>query len=350
MVPVLNELGIDMSCLGNHDFDFGLDNLQRLLSQTNFPWLLSNVVDSSTGKPPAGSERFRILERQGIKVGFVGLVEKEWLETIPNLPETIKHQSMEDVANELSASLRNEHHADIVIALTHCRLPNDIKLANATKGILDLLLGGHDHVYYIGRGCEIASGWKRPQTDAKGTEEDRDCKIVKTATDFRALSELILDIGEDKKVQKISVSKHEITDEVRPDPNMQAIIERVTSKVGRVTKKPLCITKTPFDCRSDKVRLEESAIGNFFTDIMREAYSGSAAGVTAEIGLSCGGTIRGDSIYGPGEITLGDVLDILPFEDPIVLIELRGQAIWDALESALSMYPAQEGFGSYPLL
>lgn len=76
----------------------------------------------------------------------------------------------------------------------------------------------------------------------------------------------------------------------------------------------------------------------------------------------CGGTIRGDSIYGPGEgftvavrlpilnrspregyLTVGNVLEILPFQDPIVVLQMDGSKIWTALESSLSPWPAQEG-------
>jgi len=59
--------------------------------------------------------------------------------------------------------------------------------------------------------------------------------------------------------------------------------------------------------------------------------------------LLCGGTIRSDSVYGPGEVTLGDLLEIFPFEDTVVVIRITGQQLWDALESALSMVPKQEG-------
>lgn len=74
----------------------------------------------------------------------------------------------------------------------------------------------------------------------------------------------------------------------------------------------------------------------------------------------CAGTLRGDSVYGPGRhqeldnhrfpltflsgnITLGDILEILPFEDPIVVLELDGETLWDALEASLTTWPAQEG-------
>jgi 5'-nucleotidase len=76
----------------------------------------------------------------------------------------------------------------------------------------------------------------------------------------------------------------------------------------------------------------------------------------------CAGMLRGDSVYGPGMnisqssqyswtelyhligfLTLGDVLEILPFEDPLVVLEISGKALWGALEAALSTWPAQEG-------
>jgi len=75
--------------------------------------------------------------------------------------------------------------------------------------------------------------------------------------------------------------------------------------------------------------------------------------------LICGGTLRGDSVYGAGtsldpklkamgsskaagEITLGDILEILPFEDPIVVIEVDGETLWGAFEGALETWLAQE--------
>ena len=75
-VPAVNELGIDVACLGNHDFDFGLPNLKALVRDSNFPWLLSNVFDSESGNPAAGGKKFHILEKNGLKLGIIGLVEK----------------------------------------------------------------------------------------------------------------------------------------------------------------------------------------------------------------------------------------------------------------------------------
>jgi 5'-nucleotidase len=80
-------------------------------------------------------------------------------------------------------------------------------------------------------------------------------------------------------------------------------------------------------------------------DVMLHSYSDALEkkGVSTDLVMICGGAIRGDSRYGPGVVTLGDILEILPFTDAIVVIQLDGEAIWASLEGALSKYPAQEG-------
>lgn len=129
---------------------------------------------------------YLIVEKCGVKIGLVGLVEGDWIATIPSFPENFKHQPMAERARDLSAKLRDELGCDIVIALTHSRVGNDIKLANDTGAIkwaegntdrphgLDILLGGHDHQLYIGRGADKWDNWNQPE-DLPGTEDDKDC-------------------------------------------------------------------------------------------------------------------------------------------------------------------------------
>lgn len=97
------------------------------------------------------------------------------------------------------------HQVDLIIALTHCRLPNDIDLALALNCIkdpkdehgVDLILGGHDHTYYVGKGIETYQGDEFES--GPGTENDKDqdgfkTRIVKSGTDFRDLSQIELEV------------------------------------------------------------------------------------------------------------------------------------------------------------
>ena len=77
-------------------------------------------------------------------------------------------------------------------------------------------------------------------------------------------------------------------------------------------------------------------MGNFICDLMRTHYGGDCCLIAA-------GTIRGDQIYPPGVLKAKDVMNCFPFEDPCVVIKVNGQALFDALENSVSLYPALEG-------
>ena len=78
MVDALNKLAVDAAVLGNHEFDFGLENLEEQVSRSSFPWLLSNVSLGETGAPPPGVLRYHVLERGGRRIGLMGLVG-DWM-------------------------------------------------------------------------------------------------------------------------------------------------------------------------------------------------------------------------------------------------------------------------------
>ncbi|CAG8689598.1 15429_t:CDS:2 [Funneliformis mosseae] len=338
---IINDLGIDVACFGNHDFDFGLPTLKALSGKTNFPWLLSNVLDSESGNPVAGGKRFHILEKNGLKLGIIGLVE--------NLPPTLQYKDFIAVGKELAAKLRDpngDYAVDLVIALTHSRLPNDILLARETQDEVDLILGGHDHFYYVGKGCEVINGWTREEV--AGSEEDKGVRVVKSGTDFRELS--IIECGVDeidneeggtiKIIKNLSVTRQEITSTVAEDPHFAELITATTSNITEKMSKPVAYTLTPWDCRSTMLRTQETAFGNFVADLMLYAYQSC---YHIDCSMLCGGSVRSDAIYPPGEITLGDLLEIFPFEDTVVVIKITGQQLWDALENSVSMVPKQEG-------
>ena len=98
---------------------------------------------------------------------------------------------------------------------------------------------------------------------------------------------------------------------MRSSKQIADLLVDVIAHLSKALKAPLCKTDVELDCRSALVRTTESAIGNWFADVLRHAYDealclqgcGGSDGV-----LICGGTIRGDSTYGPGIVTVGDIL------------------------------------------
>ncbi|KIY73873.1 Metallo-dependent phosphatase [Cylindrobasidium torrendii FP15055 ss-10] len=371
MPSIINGLGVDVGCVGNHEFDFGVPQLQKLIKDTSFPWLLSNIIDEDTDKIPETMQELYVLERAGVRIGFVGLVEKEWIATVTGWPENYKWRDMAEVGKALSAVLRDphgEHKCDIVVAVTHSRIPNDIKLARelgalSSKGQaatdisslhgVDILLGGHDHVYWISKGVDK---WEDYDTEAPqdGAEDDKgDTLIVKSGTDFQDLSEVVLELTDtppgsvrNKVIQRIT-GKRYITRESTPvNADMKAIIDSELGTINATMSENILITEVQLDVRSSFVRLQESPIGNWIADCIRPAYNEALAKMDygpTDCVIACCGDFRGDGVYEPGYFTLKNLMTVLPYGDPTIVVELDANGLWDTVESSLSKWPTQEG-------
>lgn len=148
MVPILNNVPVAAACVGNHELDMGVPQFEYLASQCNFPWLLANVTDPALGDdvPLGHAQKTVILTAStGIKIGLIGLAEKEWLEAVNSLPANLVHTDPVVTARKLISELRAQG-AEMIIALCHQREVHDISLAEAVPDI-DIILSGHDHHY-----------------------------------------------------------------------------------------------------------------------------------------------------------------------------------------------------------
>jgi len=144
MAELLPALQVDIAGLGNHELDGGIENYIEQRTASGLPWLCSNCDDKHTGEPLGGGERTHVLERGGLRIGFMGLIEGDWITTLAMDTSDLVYQDFCIVGNRLEKHLREDEGCHVVVALTHMRVPNDLKLAREVPG-LDLILGGHDH-------------------------------------------------------------------------------------------------------------------------------------------------------------------------------------------------------------
>ncbi|KAL9598639.1 MAG: hypothetical protein Q9219_004385 [cf. Caloplaca sp. 3 TL-2023] len=347
MVGVLNGVlgkeGKGVACVGNHDLDFGVPQFRHLRNQCTFPWLLANVLDPALGEDVAlaNCEKTMIVEASnGVKIGLIGLAEREWLDTINALPPNLIYKSASETAKALIPPLRAQG-ADIIIALTHAREPSDVKLADRVPpGLIDLILGGHDHIY----SHQIVNG----------------THILRSGTDFKQLSyieafrpstlannnnnNLPPTNNQSNKTPPtqppspwaLRILRHDITRAIPPSPTTVSLLSHLTASLTRHLETPIGYTFTPLDARFSTVRARESNLGNFVADLMRHYYA-------ADCAIMAGGTIRGDCVYPPGLLRLRDLMACFPFEDPVIVVRVRGRAVRRALENGVSLLPALEG-------
>lgn len=209
------------------------------------------------------------------------------------------------------------------------REPNDIKLAqNTSDGLIDLILGGHDHYY--------------------NHQVVKSTHILRSGTDFRNLSYIEAwkrdGVNESSQVADqsapaswtFSITRRDVVHAVPEDPDSLQLVDKLTSSMREKLNKPIGYTAAPLDGRFTTVRLRESNLGNFVCDLMRHYHGTDCA-------LMAGGTIRGDQVYPPGILRMKDIMNCFPFEDPVVVLKLNGLALFEALENSVSLVPALEG-------
>lgn len=303
----------------NHDFDFGVKQFEDLTGKCRFPWLIANVLDPALGEGvPLGNAKptHMMTSSNGIKIGIIGLGEREWLVTINSLPPNLIYKSASETARELVPKLKAQG-AEIIICLSHMREPNDVKLAEQTDGLIDIILGGHDHFY----NHKLVNG----------------THVLRSGTDFKNLSYIEARKSNDKPNKwDFDIWRRDVTSKVKEHYPSKKLVKNLTSDLKKSLAKPIGWSAMPLDARFSTVRLRESNIGNFVCDIMRQHYH-------ADCCIMAAGTIRGDQIYPPGAVRIKDITTCFPFEDPVVLLRVTGQAIFDAIENGVSMYPALEG-------
>jgi len=141
----------DAACLGNHEFDYGVNTLAEMIKAANFPFVSTNL--DFTGTALEGlTKKYLILRRDGLKIGVIGLtVELKGLVAQSNY-KGVKYLDPIQSANETADYLKEKEHCDYVICLSHLGYfpkedqMGDITLAKESRHI-DLILGGHSHTY-----------------------------------------------------------------------------------------------------------------------------------------------------------------------------------------------------------
>jgi 2',3'-cyclic-nucleotide 2'-phosphodiesterase (5'-nucleotidase family) len=320
MIELFNAIGMDVAVFGNHEFDFGNEVLSQRVAESDFVWLGTNVVDDS-GAPAFGSTATWTRTIGDFTIGFFGLLTPE-TDTLSSVEPGVSFEPIIASANQAVEALQ-EQGADVIVALTHQEIDEDRALAAQVDDI-DIILGGHDHdpiTFY-----------------------ERDVLIHKSGTDgqFLGIVELTINEVEGRRGPEIVVQpawRMVAVRNVDPDPAIVPIIARFNELLEAELGVEIGTTNVELVSVRARVRSEETTMGNVITDAMR-------AEVGADIAITNGGGIRGDTIYDAGTVlTRADILTELPFGNTTVLVEISGADVLAALENGVSAI--EDGAGRF---
>ncbi|WP_028854993.1 5'-nucleotidase C-terminal domain-containing protein [Psychrilyobacter atlanticus] len=321
VVRVMNEMGYDAMTTGNHDYNYGLDRIEKLQNTMNFPVLVSNLTYKDTGEKAFKPYTIKTLPN-GVRVGIFGLATPETAyKTNPTNVEAVTFDDPIASAKESVTALKAEG-VNYIVALSHLGVDEDsvytsIKLAQEVDGI-DLVVDGHSHTT-LEEGMWV-----------------KDTLIVQSGFYDKNLGEVTIKLGKDgSKVETAKLfTKEYAMENVEEDPAVRAIIDEVNTENEKITSVVVGETPVLLDGERNDVRAGETNLGDMITEAMLTKTG--AEGV-----ITNGGGIRA-SIQ-KGTITRGDVISVLPFGNYVVVKEITGQDLKDAIENGVQSYPDARG-------
>ena len=311
MIDLANAIGFDVAVLGNHEFDFGPAVLEERLAESETVWLAGNVSIAGGGFP--GTAATTVLERGGYKIGFLGLVTTD-TPVISSRGPDVSFAPAAEAGAALAEALKADG-ADIVIALTHQGLGADLELLRAVREI-DVVLGGHDHL--------LVANYDGRQAMMKAGSQGRHVAVLTLAIDRVE--------GRGGKTRVVWTPEFRLrsTAGIEGDTALAAKVRGYQARLDETLDVVIGETATELDTRGFLSGSAETAFGNLLADAMREATG-------ADIALSNGGGIRGDTVYPPGtRLTRKIVLTELPFGNKTVVLRLAGAQVRQALENGVS--------------
>ncbi|NLJ79725.1 MAG: hypothetical protein GX335_01710 [Firmicutes bacterium] len=308
VVKALNLLGTDAYTLGNHEFDWGRDFLEKCIAAADFPVLAANVHYKETGSLIKGAQPYTILERRGVKIGILGLVT----EYTPYMVEKsafqpFKMSSAAEAGSRYIPKMREEG-AEVIVVLAHC--PFYIGEGGQISGELwdilekippvDVFIGGHipgDYAGVVKGTCVLKAGFSKASLGH---------------------ARLVFDQEKRKVVRKsCQVLRTDPKQEGRAD--IAAYAQKATEPFHEYLTETLAYLDQPWDMTLAR----ESKLGDFLADCLRYGGKTELAYMNA---TSAGGRLD------KGPVTRESFINVSRFNDPICVGEISGEQLYRLIE------------------
>ncbi len=321
-VEAMDLLGLDVNGVGNHEFDDGTAELERLAGRAGFPFLAANVVRPDTGAPIL---RPWVIERvRGERIGFIGVV----LEDTPAVvsPQGVRGLEFRDEADTLNRAAREleRRGVEAIVALVHqggeqagrgdvneCRggLTGPAReIVERTTREVDVFLTAHTHQAYV---CEVDG---RPVTQA--------------AANGRLLTDV--DLRLDRRSGEVVDARARnvvVTQDVPRDEGLGALVARYAAQAAPIAARPIGTATAPITRAATPAG--ESALGDVIADAQLASTRAADRGAARVAFMNPGG-IRADLDAGP--VTYGEAFAVQPFGNTLVTMTLTGAQLDTLLE------------------
>ena len=329
-VAMMNAAGYDVVTIGNHEFDYGYEQLMDNMSKAEFKVVCADVFDADG--TTIFDANYTYTTKSGVKVGFFGLLTPE-AQTKAN-PALIKGLTfaIDDLWAVSQKQIDALADADVVICLSHLGVDNETKpytsydLWNNTKGI-DMIIDGHSHTVM--------------------TKGDKNEPIQSTGTAFANIGVIVIDDAS-KKIESNELVA--VTDTMAKDEAVAAAAEKIIDRVKAEYDVKFAVSKVELNGAKapNGNRDSETNNGDLITDAMVWQVLQNKDGLTVNedhvVAITNGGGIR--AAIKPGDVTKNDINTVLPFGNTVAVVYVTGAELLEALEA--STYCTPGAIGGFP--
>ncbi|ADL69813.1 5'-Nucleotidase domain protein [Thermoanaerobacterium thermosaccharolyticum DSM 571] len=325
VIDMMKSIGFDAMALGNHEYDWGVDSVidtsNAVLKGSTIPVLAANVYDKTTGKPVSYTKPYVVIERDGVKIGVIGIVDNKEFPSIilPSLISNVDFKDPVPIVNNLAQQLRNDG-AQIVVVLAHMGATTDkntgettgnlIDFAKSVKGV-DAIFGGHTHTIVTTRVNGIPVGVAN-----NAGMGFIDLKITVNGDGTVSASDMVY--NDDYSYYNM---KTPIIDE-----DVQSIVDKAIQEAGPLFSQVIGTADVDLTRTQSANPFGDSILGNWTSEVVKDA-------VNADFAFGNNGGLRTDVLK--GDITVGTMYTLMPFDNTIVTVSMTGAEIKKVLEQAV---------------
>jgi len=326
VAEVMNEVGYDGMVIGNHEFDSGPETLMHFIDHTLFPVISANT--NTWADPFLSGLVFPFAVYtidDGKPVGVIGLTT-EHTSTASSPGEFVQFYDPIEIAQEAVTTLESNG-IDIIIFLTHLGFERDLELAATVSGI-DVIIGGHSHTVLEEYPARIESPSGEPVL------------VVSAGQWGSYLGRLDVEFSPDGVVDTFEGEAIFIDASIPEDESVLTLLDRYRPGIDALMSYTVGGTRAVLNGAREDVRARETNLGNLICDAM--LWKTQGFGTT--VAIQNGGGIRAS--IDPGEIRMGDILEVLPFGNQLTTFEVTGAQLIEALENGVSQ--VEEAAGRFP--
>ncbi|MCG5058805.1 MAG: 5'-nucleotidase C-terminal domain-containing protein [Limnoraphis sp. WC205] len=331
-LPFYNELNYAAVAIGNHEFDKGQQVLADFIKQAQFPMVSANI-EVASDSPLSGLIKPWIVEDiQGQKIGILGLTTEETA-LLSSPGEGVVFIDKVEAAKKAVAALQKQG-VNKIIALTHLGFSNDLELARQVDGI-DIIIGGHSHTP-LGN----MPGATEPYPVVEKTPNGDTVLFVTDWEWGKYLGDLQVSFDSKGRLIDWQGSPHAVDDNIKPDETFIGQLDEFKKPLDDLRQQVIGKTTVKLDGDRANIRTQETNLGNLIADAILTKMNVD----NGQIAIVNGGGIRAS--IPAGEVTVGQVLEVLPFGNTVTRLDLTGSQIKQALEHGVSR--VEQGDGCFP--